>query len=139
MKSPTDSLKVVCAVITNKANEVLACQRSTATSMAGKWEFPGGKIEAGESKENAISREIMEELGVSIHLNGELAIVEYQYTEFHISLHPFLCEITEGGEPQALEHEVIRWIDPNSALANDLDWADADRVILLEIQQLGEK
>jgi len=137
MKRPADSLQVVCAVIMNEAHEILACKRNSTTSLAGKWEFPGGKIEAGESKVEAIKREIMEELGVCIQLDRELDLVAHQYASFHISLYPFLCEIQDGKYPQALEHECLKWILP--AEADALDWAEADKAILLQIQQITEK
>ncbi len=135
MKPPVDSLQVVCAVISNEVGEILACQRCATTSLAGKWEFAGGKIEAGESKKEAILREIQEELGVSIYLHGELQTVEHQYPGFHVSLHPFLCRIEAGREPQALEHESLQWVKLDDA--GVLDWAEADKVVLSQILQIS--
>jgi len=86
---PPNSLQVVCAIITNSKNEILACQRNSMTSLPGKWEFPGGKIETNESKKSAIIREIKEELGVTIEVEREDSPVLYQYPSFHISLYPF--------------------------------------------------
>lgn len=125
---PPNSLQVVCAIITNSKNEILACQRNSMTSLPGKWEFPGGKIETNESKKSAIIREIKEELGVTIEVEREDSPVLYQYPSFHISLYPFHCKIISNVEPQALEHAQIKWI--SWADASHLDWSEADRVIL---------
>lgn len=133
MQRERNSLRVVCAIIRNSANEILACQRSSNTSLAGKWEFPGGKIEHGETNEQAIIREIQEELGVGINILYDLPLVSHQYPEFHISLFPYLCTIKEGHSPSALEHASIQWISP--VLATSLDWAEADRLILSDLIQ----
>lgn len=135
-KNVTESLQVVCAVIRNSSDEILVCKRPADAELGGLWEFPGGKIEKGETNIEAIKREITEELGVSIEVYGELEKVDHQYPDFHISLHPLLSEIEDNKEPQALEHECLKWIHPNKA--SDLEWAEADKAILLKIQQKGE-
>ncbi len=128
-------LEVVCAVIINQEKCLLACQRNSASSLAEKWEFPGGKIEPGESPETALKREILEELGVSISMISPLKTVIHQYAhlDFEILLIPYLCEINSAEIPQALEHAQISWINPKNAF--QLDWADADQKILLEYQK----
>ena len=138
MPSPNviESLQVVCAVIKNRADEILVCQRSADTDLAGLWEFPGGKIEPGETDIEAIKREIEEELGVTIQPFDQFEKVEHQYPDFHISLYPFLGEIQCGKEPQALEHECIKWIPLDQA--KTLEWAEADKAILRQIQQRAE-
>ena len=126
-------LEVVCALIVNNAGKILACQRSAETSLAGKWEFPGGKIEPSESAEAALRREILEELEVSISILKPLAIVRHRYPDFEIALSPFLCVINGSELPNALEHSQIRWV--NIAEANELEWADADLPILKQYKK----
>jgi 8-oxo-dGTP diphosphatase len=121
-------LEVVCALIVNSAGKILACQRSSESSLAGKWEFPGGKIEPAESAQAALRREIIEELEVSISILRPLAIVKHRYPDFEIALSPFLCEIIGSEVPNAVEHSQIRWVNLDEA--NELDWAEADIPII---------
>ena len=123
-------LEVVCAVIVNHDGELLCCQRNSASSLAGKWEFPGGKIELNESAEEALKREIIEELEVRISILKPLEIVKHHYKnlDFEIALSPYLCEIESSATPKAIEHAQLRWVHP--ANADELDWADADMKIL---------
>lgn len=125
-----NSLEVVCALIVNQDGKLLACKRSAKQSHPGKWEFPGGKIEAHETKEQAIIREILEELQIHITPTKQLGSVTHQYPEFHISLSPFLCEISPEVTPDPTEHEELSWLDPLKILPLDLDWAEADIPIL---------
>ena len=81
-------LQVTCAIIRHE-NKILICQRSAAMKLPLKWEFPGGKIEAGESREACFQREIHEELGIDVLITREVSIVEYDYSDFSISLYPF--------------------------------------------------
>ncbi len=124
------SLEVVCAVILNSDGKLLACKRNSSAALPGKWEFPGGKVESGESKEEALEREILEELEVSISILKPLTSVMHHYSELDIKIHlmPYLCEIKNTKAPQPLEHAQIRWIHPSNA--DELDWADADQIIL---------
>ena len=125
-------LEVVCALIVNSDGTILACQRSAETSLAGKWEFPGGKIEPGESAQAALTREILEELEVNISILRPLSIVEHRYQDFEIALSPFLCEISGSEVPNAVEHSQIRWVD--LAEAKELDWAEADIPIIQQYE-----
>jgi len=115
---------VVCAVIFNELGEVLACLRSAAQSHAGKWEFPGGKVESGENPADALVREISEELACAIVVGESLPVVEHCYPGCSIRLMPYRCRIIEGCEPSALEHAELRWIPLKDCLL--LDWAEAD-------------
>jgi 8-oxo-dGTP diphosphatase len=117
-------INVVCAVISDREGRLLACRRSSEQSQAGKWEFPGGKIEAGESAEDALVREIREELGCAIHVSSSLPVVEYRYPEFSIRLIPYFCQLVGGHGPQILEHSEMRWVTLTDCAA--LDWAEAD-------------
>jgi 8-oxo-dGTP diphosphatase len=95
--------------------------------MPGKWEFPGGKLRSGETAEQAIIREIAEELGCHVQPRKTFASNTHDYANFSITLIPLLCELIDG-EPKALEHAEILWAVP-SELAK-LDWAEADIPIL---------
>jgi len=119
-----DVINVVCAVIFNEKGELFACQRSSAQSHAGKWEFPGGKVESGEDPADALVREISEELGCAIVVGESLPVVELDYPEVSIRLMPYRCQIIKGCEPSALEHAELRWISLKDCPA--LDWAEAD-------------
>jgi 8-oxo-dGTP diphosphatase len=126
-------LEVVCAIITRK-DDVLAAKRHPGGPAGGKWEFPGGKIKVNETPEQAIQREIKEELGVTIKPIERLEINHHTYPEFKISLLPITCDITKG-EPVAIEHAEIRWIATEKLL--DLDWAEADEPIVRQYLSKG--
>ena len=128
-------LDVVCAIITRK-NDVLAARRQPGGSAGNKWEFPGGKIKINETPEQAIKREIEEELGVTIKPIERLEINHHTYPEFKISLLPITCDITEG-EPVAIEHAEIKWIATEKLL--DLDWAEADEPIVRRYLSKGRQ
>ncbi len=121
-------LHVVCAVIENNAKQILACQRSGNSANPGKWEFPGGKIEANESHAAALKREIYEELEIDINIISPLPTIHHSYPDFDIALHPYLCHIIGNSEPTPLEHADLRWLTPSES--KSLDWAEADRPIL---------
>jgi 8-oxo-dGTP diphosphatase len=130
-------LHVACAVI-EKDGLILAARRSPESSMPGKWEFPGGKLEKGESPEDCLRREIREELGLGITLLRSLSPVSHGYTDFDILLYPFLCRIDETSAkplsefPRSLQsHSEIRWDTPENL--QNLDWAEADIPVLKEI------
>lgn len=120
-------IDVACAVIVRHDRKILAARRPKGKCLAGKWEFPGGKIEDAETSSDALIREIREELGTEIELILALPIVAYSYSDFHIRLHPWLCRIV-GPEPVATEHEAITWLSQKAL--HTLDWAEADLPIL---------
>jgi 8-oxo-dGTP diphosphatase len=130
----TAMIDVVCAVIENPEDGcVLACRRPQGKHLAGLWEFPGGKVDAGESPEAALVREIREELGVAVTVGRALEPVLWSYEKGAIRLMPYLCFITDGS-PQAIEHEELRWCAPDEVGA--LDWAEADVPILVQLAAL---
>jgi len=101
----------VAVAIVFRDSKVLITRRKTGGVLGGYWEFPGGKLEPGESLENCVRRELREELGIDVHPVISFTPAAHQYTEQHITLHPFLCT-HESGEPQPIACEEIRWIHP---------------------------
>ncbi len=91
------------------------------------WEFPGGKIEENESPRDAVSREIGEELGVSIYVGDRIYVVEYDYPDFHLHMEAFACTIT-GGEIELREHENALWLDMESI--DSVRWLPADEEMI---------
>ncbi|MCS4225758.1 sialate O-acetylesterase [Sphingobacterium sp. BIGb0165] len=121
-------LQVTCAIIQH-ANKILICQRSASMKLPLKWEFPGGKIEAEESKEDCLLREIKEELNIDINIHKALTMVEHHYAEFSLQLYPFVCSLLSD-EVDALEHAQAIWVD--AAQLKNYDWAEADLPIVDE-------
>jgi len=123
-------IDVVCALILDDRKQLLACKRGPNQSNPDKWEFPGGKIEANETKENALIREIREELQVTIKVISPLPPVTYTYPDFTISLYPFLSVLPVHDEISLAEHSELRWINPKESSPLDMEWAEADIPIL---------
>ncbi|NCC25424.1 MAG: (deoxy)nucleoside triphosphate pyrophosphohydrolase [Deltaproteobacteria bacterium] len=119
-------VEVACAII-QESGLVLAAQRSPAMAMALKWEFPGGKIEHGETPEACLIRELQEELGVEARIVHALPLSTHCYPDFIITLHPFVCVIANGC-PEPREHARLAWLEPKSL--RSLDWAEADVPVL---------
>lgn len=115
-------IQVTCAIIENDG-KVLCAQRGQNMSMPLKWEFPGGKLESGETPTQCLRREVEEELGLSISIIESLPPSRHRYATFEIELIPFRC-IMLGGELSLLEHAQIVWLRPDEL--NKLDWAEAD-------------
>ena len=121
-------IHVTCAII-EKDGKVLSTQRSESMSLPLKWEFPGGKINAGEHPEECLKRELREELSLGVVVGRAITPVNHQYPTFRITLHPFVCKITSG-EIKLHEHKAFTWLPPEKL--RELDWAEADRSILDE-------
>ncbi len=127
MPSPPVPVPVVCAVI-ERDGRVLLARRPAHKRPALKWEFPGGKVDAGETAEAALRREIREELGCAIAIAGALPRVVHADGHVTIELIPFVCRLEPGSaEPAALEHREIRWVAPAALARHDL--APADRPV----------
>jgi len=116
------NIYVVGAVIM-KDGEVLCAQRGRTKTLPYKWEFPGGKIDAGESLQEALRREINEEMLCKVEVGEQIEHTVYEYDFGIVHLTTFYCELIEG-EPALTEHESIKWLLPNDLFA--LDWAPAD-------------
>ncbi len=124
-------IEVVAAVIC-EGKRILAVQRGYG-DFKGRWEFPGGKMEPGESMEEALVREIREELESEISVDRFLCTVDYDYPEFHLTMHCFMCSVV-GGDITLTEHEAARWLTKDELY--DIDWlpADIDVVKALELK-----
>lgn len=114
-------IKVVAAII-QKENKILATKRGYG-EFINMWEFPGGKIELGETKEQALVREIKEELNIEISVDNFALDIEYQYPNFYLFMSCFMCSIKEGSI-ELLEHNDGRWITKEEL--NTLNWLPAD-------------
>ena len=111
-------IKVVAAVIRN-GDQIFATQRGYG-NYKDWWEFPGGKVEPGETPEEALVREIMEELNAEIAVDSFLTTVEYDYPEFHLSMDCFWCHIREGALT-LLEHEAARWLPADILVVEEIE------------------
>ena len=120
------SLKVVCVALINAQDEVLLAQRPEGKSFAGLWEFPGGKVERGESPELALCRELGEELGIRVWNSclSPLTFVSHAYEDFHLSLLAYVCYKFEG-EPQGREGQRLKWWPPKALEARLMPPANA--------------
>jgi 8-oxo-dGTP diphosphatase len=110
---------------------VLAARRTSPASTAGKWEFPGGKVEPGETREAAVVREVAEELGCRVEVTGWLA-GEVPISDSH-TLAVALATLVDG-EPEPVEHDVVRWLATGEL--DDVDWLEADRPFLAELRDV---
>ncbi len=132
--SSAEVIPVVCAIIRQPDGCVLLAQRPPAKHLALQWEFPGGKIEPGESAASALHREIREELGCELVLLRDLGEFPHDYGTRRISMRAFVCELSPGSPPPVPhEHVAIRWIQP--ADASSLDLAAADLPILAKLRE----
>ncbi|MTD90323.1 (deoxy)nucleoside triphosphate pyrophosphohydrolase [Corynebacterium hiratae] len=119
MSSP---IRVVGAVFVD-GKRFLACRKAPGKSLAGMWEFPGGKIEEGETPKEALAREIEEELSVIATVGDKVTTTVYEYVFATIELTTFLCT-KDSGELVLSDHDATRWVTPTEA--RELDWAPAD-------------
>ena len=119
-------IEVVAAVIRTDG-KILITQRLDQVHLAKLWEFPGGKVEPGESLEGALIREIREELGINIRVNDEFFTVEHDYPAKSVRLHFFNCTITDG-EPAALAVADLRWVSPTDLNSFEFPPADAELI-----------
>ena len=123
------TIRVVAAVICDsmeKPTRIFATARGYG-EFKGGWEFPGGKIEEGESPEQALKREIMEELDTEISVGELIHTIEYDYPAFHLSMDCFWCEVVSG-DLVLKEHEAAKWVTKNEL--DSVDWLPADITLI---------
>ena len=130
------TIPVVAALIFRTSPQgtrsVFATQRGYG-DWRGFWEFPGGKIESGETPQTALQREIREELATQISVGEKIATIEYDYPTFHLSMQCFVCEVVSG-KLELLEHENAAWLAKENL--HSVDWLPADITILDAVEKL---
>jgi 8-oxo-dGTP diphosphatase len=127
-------IDVVGAVIINEKNEVLCALRSQTMSLPGFWEFPGGKIETGETPQESLKREIREELNCTIEVGDLVADATHEYPTIIVRLITYFARIIDG-TPIANEHEKLIWLSINEL--DSLEWAPADLPTIEALKQLA--
>jgi len=131
-------VEVVAAVI-RKDNKILATQRGYG-EFKGGWEFPGGKLEEGETKEQALIREIKEELNADIKVEDYICTVEYDYPNFHLTMHTYFCSLLSDNlellyhDEEKLEHEDMKWLNKDNL--DTVEWLGADIEIVNKLKEL---
>lgn len=126
------TIKVVAAIITHN-DQIFATQRGYGEFKDG-WEFPGGKIEAGETPQEALIREIWEELDTEIEVGELIDTVEYDYPTFHLSMDCFFCTI-KSGDLVLKEHEAARWLTRETL--DSVEWLPADQGLIEKLKDKG--
>ena len=124
------TIEVVAAII-KKNNQYFATQRGYG-EFEGGWEFPGGKMEHGETPQDALVREIKEELDADITVGELIETVEYDYPKFHLTMHCFLCELVSE-RVVLLEHEAAKWLTKEEL--DSVDWLPADLSIISQLME----
>lgn len=133
MSTKHDFLEVVAGVV--RWRDLILCAQRPAHSLdyiSKKWEFPGGKVEQEESKEQALKREMREELGLDVRVGCLLKSVDFAYPDRRIVLHAFECFVDSDRLPvlRPTEHLAIQWLSPSDGKFSQLDWADADLPVM---------
>ncbi|MEM8828533.1 MAG: 8-oxo-dGTP diphosphatase MutT [Cyanobacteria bacterium P01_G01_bin.19] len=131
---PKAHKQIGVAVITNPEGKVLIDRRKPTGDMGGLWEFPGGKIESGETVVECIQREIKEELNIEISVGDRLTTITHDYENFKVTLHVHLCQHLSG-DPQPIECEEIHWVD--ISIMNQYQFPRANTEIINLLQQRG--
>ena len=124
-------IEVVAAII-QRDGAYFATQRGYG-EFEGMWEFPGGKIEPGETPKDALKREIQEELGLDITIDNFLCTTNYDYPSFHLTMHCYLCRV-EAGEIELREHKSASWLRPEEL--GGVEWLPADKDVISRLNNL---
>ena len=124
-------IEVVAAIIMAEG-KIFATQRGYG-EFKDMWEFPGGKVEPGETAQEALVREIKEELASDISVDRYVCTIEHDYPTFHLKMHNYLCHVVSG-DLQLLEHEAARWLDLDNI--DSVDWLPADLKIMSSLKSL---
>lgn len=132
MKTIPVSAAIIIRTTPQGNRQVFATQRGYG-DWKGWWEFPGGKIETGESPEAALEREIREELATQIKVGERIGTIEYDYPAFHLSMQCFACQVVSG-KLELLEHENAAWLTKETLLS--VKWLPADVTILDSVAKL---
>ena len=119
-------IEVAAAVIHDDQGRIFATQRGYG-DWKDYWEFPGGKVEAGETAQEALLREIREELDTQVVIEDPVTTVEYDYPQFHLTMHCFWCRV-ESGSLTLKEHEAARWLSKDAL--KSVGWLPADEAVL---------
>jgi mutator protein MutT len=130
----TDSLprkQIGVAIIINDRGEILIDRRLDQGAMANLWEFPGGKVEPGESFEECVIREIKEEIGLDIAIEQHLATFDHDYPQFHLTFGAYHCSVV-AGEPKAIACQEVRWVTPKEL--SNFNFPEANYVLIELIQ-----
>ena len=125
-------IEVAAAIIVDSENRIFATQRGSG-DWKDWWEFPGGKIEPGETPEQALKREIWEELETRIVVEQFLQTVEWDYPKFHLTMHCYFSRV-ESGSLTLKEHEAARWLAPDEL--DSVQWLPADWEIIARLKEL---
>ena len=125
------SIEVVAGVIKD-GERVFATQRGYG-DFKDFWEFPGGKMEPGETPQQALARELKEELAIDVSVGEFICTVNYDYPAFHLTMHCFYCTIAGGKTPELLEHEAAKWLGP--AELRGVDWLPADVEVVKTLEK----
>ena len=124
------TINVVAAIIRD-GDRIFATQRGYGDFKDG-WEFPGGKVEEGETPQEALKREIEEELKTEIEVGDYITTIEYDYPKFHLSMRCYWATIVDG-KPVLLEHEAARWLTKDTI--DSVDWLPADVTIIEDVKK----
>lgn len=131
MSETKKTIRVVAAIITD-GERILATQRGYG-AFKGMWEFPGGKIEEGEMPEQALQREIKEELQLEIAIQRFVSTVHYEYPDFILNMDCYLCNIV-GGKMSLIEHQAALWLTPEQLTM--VEWLPADVELVEQLRQI---
>ena len=123
-------IEVVAGIIKD-GDKIFATQRGYGEFKDG-WEFPGGKMEPGETPQQALARELKEELAIDVNVGDFLCTVDYDYPTFHLTMHCFYCSVT-GGELTLLEHEAAKWLKTTEL--HSVNWLPADVEVVTALER----